>query len=297
MAAALPAPIRAHPSQALRGGTWREENRILAEETPVAFTYERTTYAVMLATPADLEDFAYGFSFNEGLIERAADITGLEILPRPAGAETGIEVRIGLAPERAEAFWRRRRLLMGATGCGLCGTESLETALAFPPPACAKAEDTEWGIAAEEVGEAMAALAAAQSLNRASRALHAAAFREAGGGAMVVREDVGRHNALDKVAGALLRRGLDGRRGMVLLTSRVSLELIQKTVRIGAPVLVAVSAPTALAVRRAEAHGLTLIAVARADGFEVFTHPRRIRTTGDGIGRRGKEKRETAHVA
>lgn len=280
--AALPAAACVARPLAHRDGVWREEKRVLAEETPVAFTYERTTYAVMLATPADLEDFAYGFSFNEGLIERAEDIRGIEIVPREIGGEgksgeSGIEVRVDLAPDRVEAFWRRRRFLLGATGCGLCGTESLEAALATPAPeGSARRADAGLRLTARDVAEAMAALAAGQRLNRESRALHAAAFLPLDGNEAVVREDVGRHNALDKVTGALLRRGGDGRSGAVLLTSRVSLELIQKTARLGAPVLIAVSAPTALAVRRADALGITLIAVARADGFEVFTHPHRV---------------------
>jgi FdhD protein len=276
--------------QTYRSGVWREGDRLLAEETPIAFTYERTTYAVMLATPADLEDFAYGFSFTEGLIERAEDVSEIEIVPRRIGEENAIEVRVELAPARREAFWKRRRFLMGATGCGLCGTESLEAALTVLPPPPAEARDTagnETGLVLsdEDVERGMAALGAAQTLNRASRALHAAAFWEPRKGEILVREDVGRHNALDKVAGAVLRRRANGREGAVLLTSRVSLELIQKTARLGAPVLIAVSAPTALAVRRADALGLTLIAVARADGFEVFTHEERVR------------RRETRHVA
>ena len=241
--------------------------RIVPEETPVALTYNRATYAVMLATPADLEDFAIGFSQTEGVIARPAEIQELTILP----VEHGIEARMWLSPERAQAIQARRRHLTGATGCGLCGMESLAEATRNPPKVTAIARFTP-----EEVAAAIAALPAAQALNRQTHAVHAAALWTPQAGLIALREDVGRHNALDKLAGALARQGVSAAGGILLLSSRVSIELIQKAAIIGAGMMAAISSPTALAVRQAEAAGITLIGVARDDGFEVFTHPTRV---------------------
>ena len=176
-----------------------------------------------------------------------------------------------LTPARAASMAERRRHLVGATGCGLCGLESLsETIRPLPPvPAGGK-------VTADQIAAAMAALGPAQSINHRTSAVHAAGFWDRRDGLILVREDVGRHNALDKLAGALARRGLSADRGLVLLTSRVSVEMVQKAAFMGAPIVVAVSAPTGLAVRSAEAAGITLVAIARADGFEVFTHRLRI---------------------
>jgi FdhD protein len=244
--------------------------RLVAEETPVAFTYNRTTYAVMLATPADLEDFAVGFSLTEGVIDDPSEITALDVL-EVAG---GIELRMDLAPVRLTGLEKRRRRLAGFGGCGLCGMESLAQVLApLPAP---RSEAAGWHIAATDLNAAMAALPGLQLLNREARALHAAAFLRPAAGIVVVAEDVGRHNALDKLAGYLSRHGIDAADGAVLLSSRVSVELVQKTARIGARVIAAVSAPTALALRVAEDAGITVVGVARADGFEVFTHAGRV---------------------
>jgi FdhD protein len=240
---------------------------MLAEETPIALTYGRTTYAVMLATPADLADFAIGFSLNEGLIASPAEIAGLEVVSRPLG----VELRMDLAGGRQDALQARRRHLTGATGCGLCGMESLEQASRPPPRVRATLH-----LSATEIAGAMAALGAAQPLNRQTHACHAAGFWYPSAGLAAVREDVGRHNALDKLAGWLAQSPHRAQEGVIVLTSRVSVEMVQKAATIGAPVLVAVSAPTALAIRTAEQAGITLVAVARADGFEVFTHAQRI---------------------
>ncbi len=237
----------------------------MPEEVAVALTYNRTTHAVMMATPQDLEDFAAGFSRAEGIIDAAGQLEELDVVPAPLG----IELRMWIAPGRMAALEHRRRHSAGPTGCGLCGMDSLADAMRTPPVV---APGPTWTAA--QVSAAMASLHPAQVLNHATRAVHAAGFWR--GGLMAVREDVGRHNALDKLTGALLRTGEDPASGILLLTSRVSVELIQKAAGAGIGLLAAVSVPTALAIRVAEAAGITLVAVARNDGFEVFTHPGRL---------------------
>jgi FdhD protein len=247
-------------------------SRALAEETAVAFVYGGSTEAVMMATPADLEDFAIGFSITEGLIERPDQITDLSVIHGP----NGIELRMWLASNRDAAYRGRRRRMAGPTGCGLCGIESL--AQAVRPAVRLRhggAFDGRW------ISEAVAALASAQTLNQVTRATHAAGFWRPAHGMLAIREDVGRHNALDKLAGVLKRQATDVSGGAVVITSRVSVEMVQKTAAIGAPVLIAISAPTALAVRLAEAANITLIALARGQSSQVFTHPGRLTNRRD----------------
>jgi FdhD protein len=220
-----------------------------------------------MATPADLVDFATGFSLNEGVICTPDDIEALEIVP----TDDGILVRMALAGGPADAFWERRRYLAGPSGCGLCGLESLAQAMRQPRRVTADIR-----ICGKAIYDAMQMLPAHQAMNRLTGALHAAAFWTPATGIAAVREDVGRHNALDKLTGAVVNAGLPAAQGALLLTSRVSVEMVQKAASIGAPILVAVSVPTALALRAAEAAGITLIAVARRDGFETFTHSDRI---------------------
>lgn len=253
---------------ARRKGARVEDSRSVPEETPVAFSYGGSTHAVMMATPDDLEDFAWGFSLTEGIIASAAGIEAVEIVE----AGPGIDVQIQLAGEAGEALVARRRHLAGPVGCGLCGIESIEQALREVKPVA----DPGIRIAAATVSAAVAALEGAQPLNSATRAVHAAGFYGFDTGMIAVREDVGRHNALDKLAGALLRQGVQPSRGAVVVTSRISVEMVQKTAALGAAFLFAVSAPTALAVRTAQGAGITLVAVVRGAEFEVFTHADRI---------------------
>jgi len=250
-----------------RLGTATLGARNLAEESAIAFTYNRVAHAVMMATPADLEDFAVGFSLAERVIATPEAITGLEIV----AVDQGIELRMDVSREHAESLDARRRHVAGPSGCGLCGLESLEQAMRAAPRVTAALTVTPAMIAL-----AIAALPQSQPINQLTRAVHAAAFWQPQAGLVALREDVGRHNALDKLAGALARAVIPGSQGMVLLTSRVSIELVQKVALMGAPIVVAVSAPTALAVRVADAAGITLVGVARDDGFEIFTHAGRV---------------------
>jgi FdhD protein len=221
----------------------------------------------MMATPRDLEDFAIGFSLSEGIIQSPADIDSLDIVD----LDDGIELRMWLAQSKADRLSERRRHIAGPTGCGLCGIDSIAEAVR---PAAIVAQGR--SFQPREIMAAMQAIPALQPINIETRAVHAAAFWTPARGIVCLREDVGRHNALDKLAGALAQEKLSAGEGMVLLTSRISVEMVQKTAAMGAPLMVAVSAPTALAVRMADAAGITLAAVARTDGFEVFTHPGRI---------------------
>ena len=254
--------------EAARGDATRGE-RPIPEETAIAFTFNTASYAVMMATPQDLEDFAVGFSLTEGVVASADAIDSVEIVEEDA--DVGIELRIWLKARDAAEFLGRRRKMAGPTGCGLCGIESLVEAMR-PPPKVGEGLT----FTPKEIMDAVTALFPQQVLNQETRAVHAAGFWSPARGLVAVREDVGRHNALDKLAGALVRENATAQDGIVVLTSRVSIEMVQKSACIGAPIVVAVSAPTALAVRMAEAAGMTLVAIARKDGFEVFTHPHRV---------------------
>jgi FdhD protein len=264
---------------------WRDSGsscgmRTIPEETAVALTYNGGTYAVMMGTPLDLRDFAVGFSLSEGIVQSAEDIVSLDIVQ----LDDGIELRMWVNQSKAELLSERRRHIAGPTGCGICGIDSIAEAVR---PAAVVAPGR--SFSPQQIIAAMQSVPSLQAINIETRAVHAAAFWTPGRGIVALREDVGRHNALDKLAGALAQLRIAASEGMVLLTSRVSVEMVQKTAALGAPLMVAVSAPTALAVRMADAAGITLAAIARADGFEVFTHPERITS--------GVTARGAVHVA
>jgi FdhD protein len=265
-------PVRTVDRQIWRDGHLSEGARAIPEETAIALTYNGGTYAVMMATPQNLRDFAVGFSLSEGVVLSAEDIESFEIVE----LDDGIELRMWLAQSRADRLSERRRHIAGPTGCGLCGIDSIAEAVR---PAAIVAPGQ--SFSAREIMAAMQSIPPLQTINIETRAVHAAAFWTPARGIVALREDVGRHNALDKLAGALAQDKTSTSEGIVLLTSRVSVEMVQKTAAMGAPMMVAVSAPTALAVRMADAASITLAAIARADGFEVFTHPNRI-NFGDG---------------
>ena len=273
-------PVHTVNRLAWRDNRLSEGPRAIPEETALALTYDGGTYAVMMGTPRNLEDFAVGFSLSEGIVQSPEEITSLEIVD----LDDGIELRMWLADGKAARLSERRRHIAGPTGCGLCGIDSI--AEAVRPSAVVGVGRS---FSPRELMTAMASVPALQAINIETRAVHAAAFWTPAAGIVALREDVGRHNALDKLAGALAQAKVTASEGMVLLTSRVSVEMVQKTAAIGASVMVAVSVPTALAVRIAEAAGITLVAVARSDGFEIFTHPDRIASAAIAQG--------TAHVA
>lgn len=255
-----------------RQGRLSQSRRIVPEEVPIAFSYGGSTHAVMMATPGDLIDFAYGFSLAEEVIRSRDDI--LEVEPVEAGA--GIDVQITLRDSTADALVARRRKMAGPVGCGLCGIESIEQAARQ----VAKVVKPVRSLTVRQICEAARLLSEGQTLNRETRAVHGAGFYRPGAGIVALREDVGRHNALDKLVGALLRSGEQPREGAVVVTSRLSVEMVQKTALLGCPFLIAISAPTALAIETADAAGMTVIGIARGDEFEVFTRPDRL-TAGE----------------
>ena len=249
------------------GGRAASVDETLADETPITVAFNLSPHAVMMATPADLEDFAVGFAVTEGIVRRAADIGQISVVRY----SRGVELQIDIPPTLAADVGTRSRRLSGRTGCGICGASSVDDVLRELP-----AVQSDARIDASAVSRAMRQLAERQPLNAKTGAVHAAAWAEPDGTLAYVREDVGRHNALDKLVGALLRAGVPASIGFIVITSRGSFELVQKAAAMGAPVMVAVSAPTALAVRMADSAGITLCAIARSDGFEIFTHPGRI---------------------
>jgi len=255
-------------THAWKNGEPRNAGRTLPEEAAVAIVHDGSTSAVMMASPADLEDFAIGFSLSEGIIDTKEDIRSLEIL----SADNGIEARIWLKTDIGRRAAARRRAIIGPTGCGLCGVESL--AEANKPPS-RNLSSTNLRATPGKLLAAMIQLEEEQILGQQTRAVHAAGLLHPEGD-LTVREDVGRHNALDKLIGATALDGRAATSGILLLTSRLSVEMVQKAAVLGAPIVGAISVPTALAVRTAEAAGITLVGIVRRDGFEVFTRPDRI---------------------
>jgi len=256
------------PQTVRRNGVIHAGSRIVPEEVPVAFSYGGSTHAVMMATPADLEDFAVGFSLTEGIIASEGEIASIDVLAEG----DGLDVQIMLVDDAADALRSRRRHMAGPVGCGLCGIESIEQAMRPVPDVLG----TDLILSHDDVVQAIALLNGAQPLHRETRAVHGAGFYIPGQGLIAVREDVGRHNALDKLAGAVLRSGHHGSAGVIAVTSRLSVEMVQKAAILGSGVLIAISAPTALAIRTADAAGMTLVALSRGEDFEIFTHPNRV---------------------
>ena len=239
------------------------------EECPVAIVIDGMSQAVLMATPQDLRDFAMGFALTEGLIASPADVLDFEEAEVQAEGFPAREARLWLRPGLAAGLAERRRSMVGPVGCGLCGVDSIAAALPVVVPV-----NSDWSMPPQDVGRAMRALSEGQILRRATPAIHGAAFWD--GATATVREDVGRHNALDKLAGALA--GFAAGQGAIVMSSRLSVDLVQKAARIGAPVLIGASAPTGLALDWARRAGITLIARARGDSFELYSHPDRIRT-------------------
>jgi FdhD protein len=239
----------------------------VADEMPIALVYHGVPHVVMLATPADLEDLAYGFTLSEELVADPAEILAVEAVRAAESAE----VRVSIAWERFPELLRRRRNLTGRTGCGLCGTETLEQAARGRGRVAAGP-----AVRVAQLHHAIEQLGSMQPLNALTGSVHAAAWVLPDEGIQLVREDVGRHNALDKAIGALVRRGTDLDTGFMLVTSRASYDMVQKAATVGVSFLAAFSAPTALAIRHAERSGVTLVAFARRDRHVVYANPQRL---------------------
>lgn len=239
----------------------------IAAEVPVALAYNGAPFAVMMATPTDLEDFALGFSLGEGIVARAADVV-VEAIDTEL---EGISISLRIPEADARRLAGRTRAIEGRSGCGICGSSTIEAVMQPPPPVPPGRV-----LSAGALVRALDALQARQPLNARTGATHAAAFATHQGSVQLVREDVGRHNALDKLIGAMARASLDPGDGFALATSRASYEMVLKAARAGFPLLAAISAPTALAVALAEHAGMTLVAFARASGCVVYSHPQRL---------------------
>lgn len=258
------APAHEHRAVRIAPDGSERSARALANEVPAAMEFDGTPYAVMMVSPSDLEDFAVGFSLAERIATSPADIARIDI--RYGARGIGIDVR--LEKEHSERLIERRRAIAGASGCGICGLTTIEEALPELEPigACPK-------IPASAIFGALDALRDRQELNAQTGAVHAAAFCRTDGEILAVREDVGRHNAFDKIIGHLLREGMDPANGFALLTSRCSYELVQKAVLARIPLLATISAPTELAVKIAKEAKLTLVALARSDSVLLFNDP------------------------
>ncbi|MEL0154683.1 formate dehydrogenase accessory sulfurtransferase FdhD [Sphingopyxis sp.] len=235
--------------------------RMIAVEMPVSIEVQGLAYAVMMATPADLTDFGVGFALAEGFVDTAAQIDRIDAQPVPGGHA----LRLWLSPACAARALDRARTRVSESSCGLCGLENIDAVLRPLPPVTARVT-----VPRAAIARALAALPERQPLGRATGAAHAAAFCDPDGDILLVREDVGRHNALDKLVGALARGGVDLAGGFILLSARCSYELVEKTVRAGCPMLVTISAPTSLAAERAASAGLTLVSLARADNALII---------------------------
>jgi formate dehydrogenase accessory protein FdhD len=251
---------------------WQDDSHLdvqynIATEVPVALVYNGISYAVMMATPADLEDFGLGFSLSEGIIGSQSEMEGLNILK----THKGLMIAMDIPAARYAKIAERRRHLAGRTGCGLCGIESLEEAIPDLAPLAATAK-----VSHTAIYKAYDDLYSLQPEKQATGAVHCAAFVDFSGNIRLVKEDVGRHNALDKVIGAAVSAKMDPLSGFIFITSRCSYEMVQKTLAFGCSVLVAISAPTTLAVQMAQNANLALVTLARQRNFIAFTYPERV---------------------
>ncbi len=253
-----------------RNRHWTQEQDQLAVEIPVALAFNGISHAVMLATPCDLESFALGFALSEGIVGSRADFYHAEVEESPLG----ITVHCEISGQDFIKLQQRRRNMTGRTGCGLCGVESLEQVLRALPAVSVGAP-----VSVSAMHAALQQLATLQPLNRLTGGMHAAAWSASDGRLQNVCEDVGRHNALDKLIGMMAERNLDFQNGFLLITSRASVEMVQKAATVGIASLIAISAPTALAVKTAKEAGMTLIAFARGDEFVAYAHGERIQGT------------------
>jgi len=249
----------------------------LADEMPVALVFNGISHAVMMATPLQLEDFALGFALSEGLIDQASQLYGVEVIEQAQG----IELHIDIASQCEARLKERKRSMAGRTGCGLCGTDSLDQVKLSLPQA------PEVHVDIQAMQRAHAGLSALQPLKLQTGATHAAAWSDVHGVIHIVREDVGRHNALDKLIGAMSKAGVDATHGFVCITSRASFEMVQKTIQSGAGALTAVSAPTRLAADIAQSHNLLLAGQVRGETFTAYSFPERFTPTAT------TEQRET----
>ena len=260
-------PLLEHRVRRWEQGTVIERVETVAEEVPVTIAYNRIPHVVMMATPTDLDDFALGFSITEELIGSPSELEALEVVRY----SRGIELQARVPEQVATAVAEHTRRLTGRTGCGICGADSVAAVLKELHPVSPGGV-----VAVDAIHRALLALTGRQTYNAATGTVHAAAWATVQGEIQDVREDVGRHNALDKLIGALLKRGVDARSGFVLLTSRASFEMIQKVTVLGAPLMAAISGPTGLAIRVAQQAGVTLVGFARPDRLSVYTHPERV---------------------
>jgi FdhD protein len=261
------APVRELPVRRWRDGRWQEAADRIAAEVPVALSYNGIPHVVMMATPLDLEDLGLGFTVSEALVASPGEVRAVE-LDTASGA---CEVRLSVTGTRLAEILQRRRNLTGRTGCGVCGAETIADAIRTPPAVADGGSTTR-----QQLLRALRALRGAQPLGQATGSLHAAAWVDWQGALQLVREDVGRHNALDKLIGAKLRAGESLADGYVLVTSRASYEMVQKAATVGIRMLVAVSAPTSLGVELAVQCGLTLVGFAREEQQVVYSHPQRL---------------------
>jgi FdhD protein len=251
-------------------GTPFEAQDWVAAEVPVALVFNGISHAVMLATPSDLEDFALGFALSEGILSSPEQLYSVDEEGNEAST-LGISLQLRVASAAFDSLKQRRRSMSGRTGCGLCGTESLDQVVR-PLPALPDSPP----IARQAISRAMSQLAGLQTLQQATGAVHAAAWCSSEGQVQWLREDVGRHNALDKLIGALARQRVDAATGFIAVTSRASFEMVQKTVSARVPLLAAVSAPTSLAVQTATEARMTLVGFSRGQDLVVYSHAQRV---------------------